>query len=341
MKRLGALATAAFALVAADAFAAKTDVVLLRNGDRFTGEVKQLADGQLKLSTDDAGTIYIEWDKVVAVTTAGHYEVATDAGAFHVGRLAPDAAADSLRVVADDGAVKRLAFSEIVSLSAIKSGFFGRIDGAVDIGGSYTKSSDVAQVSIGFDATYRRPAYAVSTDFSSTLTAQREPPFTTRFTWLSKYTSFRANRWIVSPFVFVERNVDLGLKLRSLAALTAGRYVHLSGRSSTLLAAGFAAGRERPLEGDAILNLDAVLACTTSFYRYDYPRTTADLSVIVFPELNRWGRVRANASARLKHELFRDFIAATTVYDTFDSEPQVPEVSRNDVGVTLSIGWTF
>jgi hypothetical protein len=135
--------------------------------------------------------------------------------------------------------------------------------------------------------------------------------------------------------------VDLGLNLRSLAALTAGRYVHLSGRSSTLLAAGFAAGRERPLEGDAILNLDAVLACTTSFYRYDYPRTTADLSVIVFPELNRSGRVRANASARLKHELFRDFIAATTVYDTFDSEPQVPEVSRNDVGLTLSIGWTF
>jgi len=24
----------------------------------------------LKLSTDDAGTIYVEWDKIVAVTTA-------------------------------------------------------------------------------------------------------------------------------------------------------------------------------------------------------------------------------------------------------------------------------
>jgi hypothetical protein len=51
--------------------------------------------------------------------------------------------------------------------------------------------------------------------------------------------------------------------------------------------------------------------------------------------------VRANANARLKRELFRDFIAAITVYDTFDSQPQVAGVSRNDVGVSFSIGWTF
>ena len=61
----------------------------------------------------------------------------------------------------------------------------------------------------------------------------------------------------------------------------------------------------------------------------------------MFPELNRWGRVRANANARLKRELFTDFITAITAYDTFDSQPQVADVSRNDVGVTFSIGWTF
>ena len=74
---------------------------------------------------------------------------------------------------------------------------------------------------------------------------------------------------------------------------------------------------------------------------HDYPRTSLDLSLLVFPELNRIGRVRANANARLKRELFKDFIAVITAYDMFDSEPQVAGVSRNDFGVSFSIGWTF
>jgi hypothetical protein len=51
--------------------------------------------------------------------------------------------------------------------------------------------------------------------------------------------------------------------------------------------------------------------------------------------------VRADANARLKRELFSDFLAVITAYDTFDSQPQVAGVSRNDFGVSLSIGWTF
>ena len=88
--------------VAAGAFAAKTDVVVLKNGDHFTGEVKQLSRGLLKLSTDDAGTIYIEWDKIIAVTTALQYEVVTANGARYVGALTP-VSSTQLRIVAKDG----------------------------------------------------------------------------------------------------------------------------------------------------------------------------------------------------------------------------------------------
>ena len=62
----------------------------------------------LKLSTDDAGTIYIEWDKIVAIKTALEYEVVTRNGSRYVGVLAADVA-DELRVIAEDGAVTRLA----------------------------------------------------------------------------------------------------------------------------------------------------------------------------------------------------------------------------------------
>ena len=46
------------------AWAQKTDIVYLKNGDRITGEVKNLSRGKLELSTDHMGTVFIEWDKI-------------------------------------------------------------------------------------------------------------------------------------------------------------------------------------------------------------------------------------------------------------------------------------
>ena len=314
-------------------------MIVLRNGDHLTGEVKQLSRGQLKLTTDDAGTVYIEWDKIVAVTTALQYEVVTTSGARYVGALA-QASPTQLKVVATDGTETVLAFLDVVSFASIKVGFLERIDGTLDIGGSYTKSSGVGQMTVDLDANYRRPSYDVFTNFVSTITRSSSETITP-FTLRSGYLHFRDDGWIFSPFVYVSRNVDLGLSLGTAAAFTAGRYVQRSNRRETLVAFGAAVGKEELTDGRTIGDFDAVASITISFFRHDYPRTAVDLSLLTFPELNRWGRVRANANARLKRELFRDFITAITAYDTFDSQPQVADVSRNDVGVTFSIGWTF
>jgi len=335
-----AFCAAALLLVAANVFAAKTDVVVLQNGDHITGEVKELKRGQLKLDTDEAGTIYIEWDKIAAVTTAGRYEVGTRDGAFYIGTLAPDTSG-RFQVIAEIGTITRIAYLEAVSAWPIRSGFFQGIDGTLDVGASFTKSTGVGEISIDVEAARRRPGYDAFTEFSSNLTRQRDSSSTTRFTWLSGYTRFREDRWFFRPFIFVERNPDLGLTVRSSAAMSVGRYLQRSNHSTTLMTVGAAAGREWLTDGDPILNLDALVTFATSFYRYDYPRTTVDLSVMVFPELNHWGRVRTNVNAKLKRELVRDFTAGVSLYDTFDSQPQVPNVSRNDVGVTLSLGWTF
>jgi hypothetical protein len=325
--------------VAATVFAARTDVVVLRNGDHLTGEVKQLSRGQLKLSTDDAGAVYIEWDKVVGVTTALEYEVVTTNGTRHVGVLAP-ASSTQLKVVATDGTETVLEFLDVVSFASIKAGFLERIDGTLDVGGSHTKSSGVGQMTAELDAHYRRPSYDVFTNFVSNVSRSRSETIT-QFTLRSGYMQVRDDGWTFSPFVFVARNVDLGLSFGAAAAFTAGRYMQRSNRRETLVAVGAAVGKEELTDGRTIGDVDAVVSVATSFFRHDYPKTAVDLSLLMFPELNRWGRVRANANARLKRELFKDFIAAITAYDTFDNQPQVRDVSRNDLGVSLSLGWTF
>jgi len=107
------------------------------------------------------------------------------------------------------------------------------------------------------------------------------------------------------------------------------------------VAFGTAVGQEHLTDGRTIGDIDGVVNIATSVFRHDYPRTAVDLSLLMFPEFNRWGRVRANANVRLRRELFRDFITTITAWDSFDSQPQVEGVSHNDVGVSLSIGWVF
>ena len=186
-----------------------------------------MSRGHLKLSTDDAGTIYIEWDKVVSVTTALQYEVVTTSNARVVGMLGPDSGT-KLKVVAADGTATALAFLDVVSFAPIKEGFLERIDGTLDIGGSYTKSSGVGQVTVDVDEHYRRPSYDVFTHFLSNVTRASGEETFTQFTLRSGYIHFREDGWIVSPFAYLARNIDLGQSFAAAAAMTAGRYVQRS-----------------------------------------------------------------------------------------------------------------
>ena len=53
----------------------KTDVIVLKNGDRVTGEILELEYGLLRLSTDDMGTINIEWSAIASIDSQYTFDV--------------------------------------------------------------------------------------------------------------------------------------------------------------------------------------------------------------------------------------------------------------------------
>lgn len=57
---------------------ATADEVIMRNGDRISGDVVRQDNGQLQLDTDYAGTISIDWEKVHAVHLDGPVPVLLD-----------------------------------------------------------------------------------------------------------------------------------------------------------------------------------------------------------------------------------------------------------------------
>jgi Protein of unknown function, DUF481 len=330
---------ALLAASAPPAWAARTDVVVLRNGDRLTVEVVQLREGKLQVKTDDMGTLSIEWDKITAVTTAGEYNVTTRDGTRLLGRLRPGPAG-SIEVVAADGGATAVPMVEMVFMARIRAKFLERIDGSLDLGGSYTQSSGVAQVAFDVQTQFRRPTSLYSASFATNFTRQPDSPDTSRSAADLRYTRFRGNRF-ASLLGLFERNEDLGFSFRGTGAAALGRYLARTAHSEWLLAGGLAVGRETPVDRPTVWNVDALITTDLSVFTYDFPTTRLDLSMLVFPSLDDPGRVRVNADGKFKRELFHDFYFSVSLYDAFDNRPKAETPTQNDFGGSLSFGWTF
>ena len=125
----------------------RTDVVTLANGDRITGEIVRLERGRLEFKTDDAGTLYLEWDKLSSLVSTRLVEVLTTDGRRFLGSLGP-AAVRSITVVTSEVSLQ---MSEVTLITPIGTSFWRQLDGSIDAGFSYTKSSGVAQLNVNSD----------------------------------------------------------------------------------------------------------------------------------------------------------------------------------------------
>ena len=82
-----AMAALAVAMASEPAVAQKTDVVILSNGNAVTGEVKEFQRGKMKFSTDAMGTVYVEWPKIVTLTTDKTFEIELEDGTTFFGSM--------------------------------------------------------------------------------------------------------------------------------------------------------------------------------------------------------------------------------------------------------------
>ena len=124
----------------------RTDVVTLANGDRITGEIRRLERGRLEFKTDDAGTLYLEWDKLTSVLTMRLVEIATADGTTYLGSLVK-APSRAIRVATMAGEVA-LRMTEVTSMTPIGRSFGRQLDGSVDAGFTYTQSSGIGQMTL-------------------------------------------------------------------------------------------------------------------------------------------------------------------------------------------------
>jgi len=326
-------------LLAGPAWAQKTDVVTLVNGDTLTCEIKLLDRGRLQVSTDHLGTVNIEWDKVASVTANRVFRVETSGGLRLLGRLVTTDP-QHLDVVQETGPVS-VDQLDIVYIVPIARSFWRQLDGALDLGLSYTQSSGIAQLNFGASTVYRRPSLQLSASASSYVTVEEDGDETSRSALDVSGFRYVGQQWLWLLQGGFMRNQELGYDLRGTVSAGVGRFLVRSNRATLAIGGGLSTSREIPTDGETTQQLDALLSVRQSYFTYDTPKTDVSMTANVYPGLSEWGRVRIEFDGKLKREIVKDFTIGFSIYDSYDNRPPTEGARKNDVGLSLTVGWTF
>ena len=332
------------AFLPAAAFAApKTDIVVFLNGDRLTGEIKQLDKGRLELSTSSAGTVQIEWDKVASVETNQYLDVETSSGGRYFGKVPKNGGAGSILVRAEgEPEGQALAMSDVVRIRPIDQGdFLKRLDGYVSVGFNYTKADNETQFNFSGGVNSRNEVRQWSVDATTTVNAQSNDNTSSMYDVTVGNRRFLRDRWFLPTFATAQGNDELGLNLRTVAGGGLGRFLVQSTSSEWAAFAGLAAARENFVQEPVRNSIEGVAGTQYSYFRYDTPKRSIDATVAVFPSITESGRLRAEADVNSRVELVEDLFFELSFYGSYDSDADPSAASNSDYGVVTSLGYSF
>jgi hypothetical protein len=344
-QRIAACALALLGALAAPLACAapKTDVVMLLNGDRYTGEVKGMQQGQLEFKTDAAGTLFIEWNKIASLKTDQYVQVELENG-LRLSGVAPRAGENRMLLLVADEAVppQEAAFAAIVRLDPIERGkILKRLDGYVTAGYNYTKSNDLQQLTFTGGLGARTEVREWALDGSSTVTSQEGNDDTSRYSIDGWWRRFLRQRWFLQGFGGFESNDELALDLRTMLGGAYGRYLVQTQKQEWAAYAGLAYTLENYQGEERQESTEAVFGTQYSYFRYDSPEASFDAMLNFYPSLTESGRVRSEGKLRSRYEIVDDLFFEVSLYGSYDSDPGAQAESNSDYGLTTSLGYTF
>jgi hypothetical protein len=346
MRRTGTRRAAMLAFLLAlyiphTALAAKTDVIVLLNGDRVTGEVKSLEFGVLRYSTDSMGTVNIDWEDVISLTTKQTLQVEVDTGTRYFGSLFEPEAPGMINVGRIENG-QNVAKSKVIRLTPIDETekFIGRFEGSVSFGFDADKGSEVATSNIAGDVGYRTRKYFVGLDVLSSITDQPGAETTERNNVSLNYQRFRNNRWFTDWVISREQNDGLGLDARFTFGGGIGRYAIQSNNHQVSMLVGLNATREQTRDNpEATTNAEGKLTFT---YRHRAlgPDTDMRFSTHLYPLLKDLTSLRGDADLTFSREFIEDLFFDVTLYYTFVNEATAT-AAKDDYGVNTSLTYKF
>ena len=317
-------------LIPTFSYSQKTDIITLFNGDHVTGEVKGMRTGLLELSTDNMGTIFIEWDKIKEIQTNKFFQITLDDGRIYFGSIQ---VSNKKGMIIIKGVTidKELFLKHIVEITRIKETFWEILGGYVQLGVSYNKGSDVAELNFSTDLTYNIRKRQFELILNSVISSSSDSITSKNQNASFSFLRYLERKWYWSALVSVNQNTTLGLDLRANIGAAIGKdFIHTN---DMLLSSqvGLVGNREWYInQTEPQNNLTLLLTNRFQYFIYEDPGITLDSYLFIYPYLTDLGRIRINYNFSLDWEIINNLYWNLSLNLSSDNKPQSQDENKVD-----------
>jgi hypothetical protein len=326
----------------------KNDILVMKNGDHFTCEIKGLTAGVLsvKLTYVD-GTISVQWSQVAHLESNRLFLVQTESGLVYTGKLSTTGVSDDppikIQLAETPGKEVVVPEGKIIKLSQTSEGFWRRFDGAANTGFLFSKGNQSVQYNLSSQVAYNRERWSAQAAFNSSFASNSGAPITTRNqTDLSTMRLLRWNNWFYAGSAsFLQSSVQ-EISLQTTLGGGVGRYIKNTNRVSIYVLGGLGwqnVGYSQSAADEGAQNT-AVGFVASEIKAFKFKKTNLDISASLFPAISEPGRVHFNTNASYYIKVINDLSWNFSFYGSWDSRPPAT-FPGSDYGTSSGLSWTF
>jgi putative salt-induced outer membrane protein YdiY len=321
------------------------DTVIMKNGDRLTGEVKRLEEGVLYVETDYfSGSVGLDWLQVEKVESTAKFQIVLSSGKRLTGAISKvetgTAPGKDLIVRADSGEV-RLPASDVVQIQSQKQNFWRQLKGSIDLGYSYTSGNNQSSFSSDASAKYETVHWAAGGSYNGSYSGQSGGTSSHLFEVQAYGQRYLNRNSIVLGLSDFLHSSQQDLNLRTTLGGGYGRYIVRTNQNELLWVVGadytqasYQSGVAQPTQQNAELLLGV------AYQLFHFDRYSFQSQLLVFPGISDFGRVRLTTNDTFSMKLSNNFRWNISFWDNFDSRPPL-NAKKNAQGLSTGLGWTF
>jgi putative salt-induced outer membrane protein YdiY len=324
--------------------AKRNDLVIMKNGDRLTGEVKKLEQGVLYVDLPYvSGSVGLDWLQVERVQSTGGFQVVLNNGERVAGTIEKKSTAETpdkdFAIHAAKGEVSAAA-PDVVTIESEKRGFWRQLTGAIDLGYSFSSGNSQTSLSADANANYLTQKWIAGASVNSSFSGQSGGSTSNLLEVQTLDGRFLSrNSFLVGLGDFLHSSQQ-DLSLRTTLGGGYGRYLIRTNHNILAWLGGVVYSHENfESSGQpANQNVEALLGLQYQMFRF--ARYNLQSQLLTYPGLTDAGRIRITTKTTFTMKLVNNFHVDFSFLDNFDSSPPF-NAKRNELGISNTLGWTF
>jgi len=340
VRRLGLCSPLAVLLTVTPFALAQQDVVIMKNGDRITGEIKEMKRGVITIDPDYGDNIFgIEWKEVERIESKESFIIETAKGDRVAGTIQIDPGDTEGLVVQDHGGPVTVERPDVVWVRPFEGDFWSRLNTTIDLGGSVAKAAGSKQVNLASTVGYLEERWGLqgTYDWNRNIVGEEK---TNRWEADARYTRLIGRRWFALASGNFLSSDELQLNLRTTVAPGFGRYLKRTNSLYWSIGGGVQWVNEN-FTDPALANKNSGEGWFgTEVNLFDIGGLNWLANFRVSPSFTETGRVRMDFRTDVKYDLPRDLYIRVGLSDNYDSRP-LNDAPKNDYVFSYGIGWEF